>query len=310
MKNYITVDGGTTNTRVYLVKNGIIVDTEYIELGAGSQNREKKALEIAIKNAIRVIQARNGLTEIEIEKILASGMITSEFGLFELSHVSTPAGISTLHAGMKETILSDISTIPFVFLPGVKTSGADISTADMMRGEETELYGLTDTHRRDAVYVLPGSHCKIIKTDNEGRIKDFQTTLTGEMIAALSQNTILRDAVDLNVQQLDTNGLLAGYKLCKKTDINQALFKVRVLKNKFGKSKEYVYSFFMGVILHAEIESLCKTNAQCIVIGGKKQIREALQILLQQTSSAEIVALDEETVNNATAHGAVKIYEC
>lgn len=90
-----------------------------------------------------------------------------------------------------------------VIVPGVKTEGETIADADMMRGEETELIGLMEHLERAAVYVLPGSHSKLIHVDAAGRIVDFTTMLTGEMIAALSQNTILKDAVHLAGTRLD-----------------------------------------------------------------------------------------------------------
>ena len=90
-----------------------------------------------------------------------------------------------------------------VIVPGVKTEGETIADADMMRGEETELIGLTEHLESAAVYVLPGSHSKLIHVDGAGRIVDFSTMLTGEMIAALSQNTILKDAVYLAGTRLD-----------------------------------------------------------------------------------------------------------
>ena len=309
MKYYITVDGGTTNTRLYLVRDGVILDTEKLSIGSGSRKGEQEALRIAVKDAVSALLFRNSLTEGDVERILASGMITSEFGLYELPHLTLPTGIGELHNGKKETVLPDVSPIPFVFLPGVKTAGADIATLDVMRGEETELYGLTDTPEADAVYVLPGSHCKLVYTDESSRIRDFQTTLTGEMIAALSGNTILKDAVDLSTEAVDSEGLFAGYALCAEKGINQALFKVRVLKNKLGRSKEYVYGFFMGVILQAEVENICAANAKKVIIGGKKQIREALRLLLEKHCRAEILSLDDNTVNAATVRGAVKIYE-
>ena len=90
-----------------------------------------------------------------------------------------------------------------VIVPGVKTEGETIADADMMRGEETELIGLMEHLESAAVYVLPGSHSKLIHVDGAGRIVDFTTMLTGEMIAALSQNTILKDAIYLAGTRLD-----------------------------------------------------------------------------------------------------------
>ena len=63
-----------------------------------------------------------------------------------------------------------------VIVPGVKTEGETIADADMMRGEGTELIGLMEHLESAAVYVLPGSHSKLIHVDGAGRIVDFTTS--------------------------------------------------------------------------------------------------------------------------------------
>ena len=63
-----------------------------------------------------------------------------------------------------------------VIVPGVKTEGETIADADMMRDEETELIGLMEHLESAAVYVLPGSHSKLIHVDDAGRIVDFTTS--------------------------------------------------------------------------------------------------------------------------------------
>lgn len=83
----------------------------------------------------------NGLCETDIECILASGMITSEFGLCNLEHIKTPAGICELHNSMYKTYINEISELPFVFIRGVKTDAEVYENFDMMRGEETKLMG-------------------------------------------------------------------------------------------------------------------------------------------------------------------------
>ena len=133
MAIYLAVDGGTTNTRVTLVREGRVCDTQKLSVGA---RNGADALKKALRQGIFEILARNALAEGDVSRILASGMITSEFGLYELPHLTLPTGIGELHNGKKETVLSDISPIPFVFLPGVKTAGADIATLDVMRGEK------------------------------------------------------------------------------------------------------------------------------------------------------------------------------
>lgn len=307
MTNYITVDGGTTNTRLTLVSDGRCVDTVRYNVGARANADDSTLLKNAVKEGIFALLNRNNLTEKDITRVLASGMITSEFGLCKLDHLIAPAGIKELHDTMHETLFPDISAIPFVFIRGVRTTVDLLENTDMMRGEETELFGLYDT--LDGVYILPGSHSKIIEVDENGKITGFKTELTGEMIAALSQNTVLKSTVDLSVEKYSEEYLLKGYRYCNEFGINEALFKVRVLGNLMGADKVQTYSFFMGVVLSAEINTVLKTNPKTVTVGGKKQIKEATVTLLKSTTDAEIISVPDSVVNSSAALGAVRIFE-
>lgn len=309
LMNYITIDGGTTNTRISLVKNKKVIQTEKLNVGAKVSMDSKVGLKNGIKEAISKILSENNLSESQIECVLASGMITSEFGLCSLEHIVAPAGIVELHNSMHKTYIKEISELPFVFIRGVKSNCDNIDEADMMRGEETELMGIISSEYGKCIYILPGSHSKIIETDAEGRITEFSTMLTGEMIAALSRETILKDAVDLNVSVLNSKYLLMGYDYCKEAGINKALFKVRILKNIFRCPKEEVYSFFIGVVLSGEIEQVIKSDAKTIVLGGKAQIKNAMAEILKNKGNKTIVLLDENTVNDSTSLGMIRVYE-
>lgn len=307
MTNYITIDGGTTNTRLTLVMDKRSVDSVKYNVGARAGIEDKTALKNAVKKGIDLLLQRNNLKADDITRILASGMITSEFGLCKLDHLVAPVGIKELHKEMHEITLNDISSIPFVFVRGVKLKADILENADMMRGEETELYGLSDSF--SGVYILPGSHSKIINVDENGKISTFKTELTGEMIFALSQDTILKSTVDLSVEKLSEEYLLKGYHDCNEFGINEALFKVRVLGNMFNADKVQTYSFFMGVILCAEINTVLKMKPKRVTVGGKRQIKEATVMLLKSLCQADIVSVDEQTVDNSSSLGAVKIFE-
>jgi len=177
----------------------------------------------------------------------------------------------------------------------------------MMRGEETEFAGLSSG--KGGVYILPGSHSKVIFADESGRITSFHTMLTGEMMAALSQNTILKDAVDLSMSELSEEYLLKGYEYCRECGINKALFKVRILKNIFGKDADETYSFFVGTVLCGEIEEIVKMKPERIVIGGKRQIKKAMYCILKNASDSEVVCIDDKDVDNCVSLGAIRIFE-
>lgn len=307
MASYVTVDGGTTNTRVSLVADGSVLDTVKLGIGAGARDRE--ALARSIKGAIVTLVEKYGMTEGDIRRILASGMITSEYGLCELAHITAPVGIGELHGSMYEMVIDQVSSVPFVFIRGVKTACEDIGSADMMRGEETELMGLLDGTGDECVYVLPGTHSKIVRVDREGRITDFSTMMTGEMIAALSGHTILRDAVALDVSETDSEYLFKGYEYCLERGINEALFKTRVLKNLFSASGKETYSFFLGAVLCAEMRRIMSESAKRVVISGQSRLAAAGAEILRKYSDKEVIVADGRTVSESTCHGAVRIYE-
>lgn len=309
MSIYITIDGGTTNTRINLVNDGEIIDSTKLGIGAYANIEAGDLLKKEIKLAIKSLLNKNSLKEKDVVRILASGMITSEFGLCELKHIPVPVGVSELGASIEEIQIDEISSIPFVFIRGVKTAFCDFEDCDIMRGEETELMGIINADFGKCIYVLPGSHTKIIEIDEIGRITNFTTTLTGEMIMTLSQNTILKDAVELGSSVLIDNYLLNGYDYCCKEGINKSLFKARILKNIFNCTKEDVYSFFMGIVLCDEIKQIKNTDVKTVVIGGKKEIKHALSIILTARDRKEIILLDDNTVNQSTVYGAIKIFE-
>lgn len=310
MKRYVTIDGGTTNTRVNLVEDGRIVAAKKLSRGAKAGIDDRDGLKKELKTAISQLLSENALCEEDVIRILASGMITSEFGLYELPHLNAPVGICELSESMAEVSFPEISKIPFVFIRGIKIDSEELGLFDMMRGEETEMMGLISLYGgEDCVYVLPGSHSKIIRTDNIGRITSFSTMLTGEMLMAISQNTILKDAVDLTMEDFDACYLEKGYRFANAEGLNKALFKVRILKNAFKKSASEVYGFFLGAILADEIDSILSLDAKTVVIGGNRKIKTATAALLRSVSDKEILTVSDEDVEKSTAIGAIAIFE-
>lgn len=306
MADYIVIDGGTTNTRISLVLNGAIRATKRFSVGARRAIDGGNLLRDTVRDGIREILAENATRAEDIERIIASGMITSELGLINLSHAVAPVGIAELHKSMHEVTLHDISEIPFAFIRGVKTESKELSDTDMMRGEETELSGLACG---EGVYILPGSHSKIILTDEGGRIVSFKTTLTGEMIHALSHETILKSTVDIRNSALDEEYLLKGYRYAERHGINEALFKVRILKSMFDVSADGAYSFFLGAVLSDEIGYVLSLGKKNIVIGGVPQLKAATAMLLRRLSECNIVEINNSEITDISVRGAIKIYE-
>jgi len=144
MANYIAIDGGTTNTRVHLLKSGVVIDTVKIDMGVRINANGTDTYKAELKKAVFTILSDNSLSEKDIERVICSGMITSDLGLMTLPHLALPCGIEEMAKATENASFPEITSIPFVFVRGLKTDSTGFENADMMRGEEAELMGLCE----------------------------------------------------------------------------------------------------------------------------------------------------------------------
>ncbi len=307
MPMYITVDSGTTNTRVSLVNDGVIIDTLKFKPTASDTKSRKEILALRLRDGIKELLERNKKSNQDISRIIACGMITSEIGLIKLDHIDSPCGINELSANLFETVINDICAIPFVFIRGVKCKSGDY--IDVMRGEETEIYGICEKPEKNSMYVLPGSHSKLVYIDDESRISSFSTELTGEMIGAIAGNTILKNSISLEQSALDAGYLQKGYLYSSENGMNSALFKVRMLKSFNNCTDAEAFSFFIGSVLAPEINNIINSSANKVIVGGKNELKLPTIMLLKNNSDKLVETVPEKNAELATAYGCVRIYE-
>ena len=127
------------------------------------------------------------------------------------------------------------------------------------------------------------------------------------MTASLCTGTILRDAVDLSAS-LEENYLIGGYRYCREHGINEALFKVRVLKNLLSASRDEVYSFFLGAVLEGEIQVIKRFCTGNIFVAGRAELRRATALILKAEGMSATEIGDQE-VESSTFLGMIKVYE-
>jgi 2-dehydro-3-deoxygalactonokinase len=221
-------------------------------------------------------------------------MITSPQGLHEVPHVAAPAGVAELAAAAREVRLADVSDLPIVFVPGVRTTAipgveAGVGATDVMRGEETLTAGL---HRQG---LLPaggallnvGSHWKLIRLDAAGRVAWSLTSLSGEMIQAVRRETILASAVPAGpLGEPDLALLAQGMDEARRSGLARALFSVRLLELGGGTSAEGRLSFLVGAFIGADLDRLQATGAlppgTPVTISGGEKVGGAWGIALDR----------------------------
>jgi 2-dehydro-3-deoxygalactonokinase len=115
--------------------------------------------------------------------VVASGMVGSRHGWREAAYVKCPAGPREVAAQLTPVEADGRRVHLAAGLSYVDEAGQP----DVMRGEETEIFGIADAGAR--LIVLPGSHSKWAKVDGD-RVVAFKTFVTGELFAALRDHTV------------------------------------------------------------------------------------------------------------------------
>ncbi|HEU4961918.1 MAG TPA: 2-dehydro-3-deoxygalactonokinase [Sphingomonas sp.] len=174
---FLAVDWGTTNRRVFAVDGGgAVLATERDDRGILAVGRGGFAAEAA------AIRARFGDLP-----MLCAGMVGSVGGWVEAAYRAAPVGLNELAEA-----LTWVEPGRTAIVPGVRFAGED--RGDVMRGEEVQLLGAVASGMApgDALLCQPGTHCKWARMA-DGRIASFRTTMTGELFAMLKKHSLLAD---------------------------------------------------------------------------------------------------------------------
>lgn len=296
MYYHLTVDTGTTNTRVRVWRGDRVVAGASAAVGVRDTavTGSKDKLRQGVREALTVACARAGVAVADVGAIVASGMITSNVGLHEVPHVIAPAGLKELAAGMVAAAVPEVADRQFWFIPGVKNNVSPVTAdncaaMDIMRGEEVEVIGLIRrlAISEPALFVLPGSHTKFVATDAAGRIGGCLTTLAGELVSVITNETILKNALQGSFAgRIDEAMLLRGAACARQAGLNRACFTVRILDQFTACSVEEKANFLLGAVLATDLAALRGSPAFAVrpdmpvYIAGKREVREAFHVLL------------------------------
>lgn len=318
----LVIDSGTTTSRIRLWDGKKVVQSVSRKAGAKdvSINGSNDLLKRAIKECIDQILIEQDITIEHIDAIIASGMITSNVGLVEIPHLSSPVGLSDLSLNMVEKSFPEIVKKPILFIRGVKTgfeAGADIVEKDIMRGEEAELFGylstFADDNQEETLFMHYGSHHKCILVKNS-QIMQSRTSITGELMTAIMQNTVLSsNLLPIDEIKADMNWVRKGLEAAEKSGLGRALFSVRVLNAIDHKNKAETSSFFLGALLSLDLSmmgDMIAPSTKKIVLYGRKLFPGIFgPILKEKYPGLKIAIVPEDESDQLSVKGAVKIYE-
>lgn len=322
---YITVDTGTTNTRVKVWQDDVAVAGAFAAVGVrdtavtGSRHR----LQQGVREALAAACAEAGITVDDVAAIVASGMITSNVGLHEVPHLAAPVGLQDLAAGMVDAVVPEVADKPIWFVPGVKNNSGvadldDCEKMDIMRGEEVEVFGLVRrlAVREPAIFVLPGSHTKFIITDSEQRIMGCLTTMAGELLSVITNNTILANALNNSfVSHVDEQMVIRGAECARQVGLSRACFTVRILDQFTDCVVEEKANYLLGAVLQTDLTALRYSRTFAVkpdmpvFIAGKRELREAFHCVLRQDHffRGTVQSVDDEVLQDIAGFGALTV---
>ena len=184
--------------------------------------------------------------------VIASGMITSKQGWIETNYLECPAGLPQLAECLVTHTTRSGWKIHFV--PGISFEGPG-GVPDVMRGEETQVFGALIPGDQRRLMILPGTHSKWIETCGK-TLERFATFMTGEIYAAVKEHTILGKLVEKG--KTDPKAFLQGAEygltIMENTGgLLHKLFSARSLALFDRLAGTSVESYLSGLLIGAEI---------------------------------------------------------
>ena len=178
MDRWIAVDWGTSNLRAWVMEGRQAGEERVSDDGMGKLAPAE--FEAALLRLIGPWLTAG------VTPVMACGMVGAKQGWQEAPYRTLPCVPGDGAATM--AVATHDPRIAVRIAPGLRQD----RPADVMRGEETQIAGaLALLPGFDGVICLPGTHAKWVQV-SAGEVISFQTFMTGEIFALLSQSSVLR----------------------------------------------------------------------------------------------------------------------
>lgn len=180
----VAVDWGTSHLRVWLLDaDGAVLAEHRSSEGMGATAREQFHSVLETHLAALAVP-----TDVPV---VMCGMVGSRQGWAEARYLTVPVSLADVAAAAVRIpgITRDIRIMPGLSKP-------DRQSPDVMRGEETQLLGLTRLAPAagERFACMPGTHSKWVRMQG-GSVLDFVSFLTGDAFAVLSHHSVLRHSL-------------------------------------------------------------------------------------------------------------------
>lgn len=296
MSDWIAIDWGTNNLRVWLVsESGEIRDHRQSDKGMGQL--EPTGFEPAL-----IALVEDWLNEGGVTPAVACCKVGARQGWIKAPYAEVPCKpeqADSVHAPVTDPRLS------VTILPGLSQIAP---SANVMRGEETQIAGYIAANPRfDGVICMPGTHTKWVHV-SAGEVISFQTCMTGELFALLSKQSVLRHSLSGDGWSDDAFDAALSECLTRPASFGARLFELRAADLLQGQSAGEAKARLSGMLIGLDLASAKPywLGQRVVLIGDA-----GLSVLYQKGLAAQGVAatLTDETAMTLAGLGAAYKYQ-
>lgn len=288
----IGVDWGSTNLRAYLLgADGAVIESRSDPRGAGAlkSNDYPAILEETVGDWMAA-----GLP------VLICGMAGSRAGWREARYQPCPASLGLVASQLTKPVVGSEIWIA----PGVAWSPGGV-LLDVMRGEETQVFGMGDLGSRTTT-IAPGTHSKWILVDG-GHIQTLKTYPTGELFAAIQTSPLFGAAL--------SSGYSKGSPFLKGAErglvdpaVTSTLFSVRIERLAERLSDASAAEYLSGLLIGSEValaSAAFKNQKEDVIVVGQSGLADLYSLVLYHAGYAKTRQIDAQS---ATARGLWRIW--
>ncbi|CAI8735207.1 2-dehydro-3-deoxygalactonokinase [Pseudomonas zeae] len=305
----IALDWGTTSLRAYkLAAGGVVLEQRALSSGIMQLPKTPRVIngrECADGFELAFDEACGDWLDAQPDlPVIACGMVGSAQGWREAAYCETPANVANLGKSL-QTLISLRGTVVHI-VPGVIQRSR---LPNVMRGEETQVLGVLQNlpieAGADLLIGLPGSHSKWVDVV-DGCIIHFDTFMTGEVFAVLSEHSILGRTLKQGAT-FDALAFDRGVQIAQSADgelgVLSTLFSARTLGLTGELSPTAQADYLSGLMIGHELAALAtvqrrrrnNTNLPSIILIGNAQLCARYSRALDACGFANVTLAEQAT---------------
>lgn len=247
------------------------------------------------------------LGEGEDVPVVICGMAGAHGGWMEAPYSPAPA---TFDDVASRIVLADGSKHRSAILPGVSLVGD--KRFDVMRGEETLIFGALSLEASDGIFCLPGTHSKWCRVTDDA-ITDWSTAMTGEIFGLLSSRSTLSDFCTETEEVIHSTAAFeeaVAEALRHPNQLTHLLFSIRSrsLLAK-GEEAQNMRTRLYGLLVGCDIAGVHFNLSDNITLVASEQLGNAYQTALSVAGYSSVLVDTERAALAGLSNFARRIFE-